>query len=731
MSLRLSFVAWLLVLTSAIVVEAGTPKLQRVIPPCVQHGKLVEVHLQGRYLDQPQEVMLYEPGITVESIDVLTEFENGGRMTKADPGTRVRVRLNVSDACTLGPHGLRLRTADGISEYQRFFVGPFATIEEDESNQRRNDKREAAKSVSLNSTVIGRMGDPTDLDLYSVEAKKGQRLSIEIDAARLGVEQGIPDLHLALLDTNGKVLIEADDSALLLQDPIVALIVPQDGTYFVEVRHSVYAASNDVYLLHVGTFSRPTAIYPAGGQAGQELSVRVLGDPLGERSQKVTLPTTHASLSRGATSFEAAFVAIDPESQAPAPTPNSLRVSPFANVLEAEPNDSIEVATMQAAAQLPIAYNGVISKPGDIDCFHFAAKKGDRFRVHALANALGSELDPTIWIKQVGAKAAPQRATDSRINQLGLPNAGGMNRDTLDPILEFTVPADGEYVLGVEDDRGNGRSDFVYRVECSTETDAIFTYIPPEPENQFSPQARQTIGVPAGGRYNTTFSVVNTTRPFNGELELVAIGLPEGIVMHAPHITPSMPRVPVVFEAAPGAKLAGGFVDVVVRPVASDAANDSEQRTIVSGFRQNLAMNASGNNDYYLHVPFDRLAVAVIEPASFSIEVEEPKSALVQNGEMALKFKVIRAEGFDGAVNVSMEWKPNGVTTATPVSIPAGKNEGEYLIGAARNATAGSYQVTLTGLNGGERPGYRDGSNRTYVATKPFSLNVAEPHIDA
>ena len=43
---RLSFVAWMLVLTSAVIAEAGTPKLTRVIPPCVQQGKMVEVHLQ-------------------------------------------------------------------------------------------------------------------------------------------------------------------------------------------------------------------------------------------------------------------------------------------------------------------------------------------------------------------------------------------------------------------------------------------------------------------------------------------------------------------------------------------------------------------------------------------------------------------------------------------------------------------------------------------------------------
>ena len=119
------------------------------------------------------------------------------------------------------------------------------------------------------------------MDLYRVEVKRGQRVSAEIEAARLGVERGIPDLHLAIYDADGKKLAAADDSALFVQDPVLSVVADRDGAYFVEVRHSMYNGANDVYRLHVGTFSRPTAIYPAGGPAGEELKVRVLGDPKG------------------------------------------------------------------------------------------------------------------------------------------------------------------------------------------------------------------------------------------------------------------------------------------------------------------------------------------------------------------------------------------------------------------------------------------------------------------
>lgn len=723
-------------LSAASVTEAGTPKLQRVSPPGLQRGKTVEVQLQGRYLEKAREVMLYEPGITVESVELLEEVEVNGRKVKIDAGTRVKVRLAVAEDCALGLHGLRLRTDHGISDYQRFFVGPFANIDEDESNQKRNDKRELAQAVPLNTTVTGRMLEQADVDLYRIEAKQGQRLSAEIEATRLGVDQGIPDLYVAILNADGKKLVAADDSALFVQDPVVSTVAPADGTYFVEVRHALYSAQNDLYRLHVGTFARPTAVYPAGGQSGQDLAVKLIGDPKGVSSQTVKLPTLPSPQGHQApTSQNFAYAPVADD--VPAPTPNTLRVSPFPNVLEVEPNNSQDqlVATAEkdktTAASLPAAFNGVIDQSGDIDCFRFTAKKGERYRIQCLANAIGSPVDPTIWVKQITSKGGPQRATDSRPNQLGLAPYSGMNRDTLDPTLDFTAPADGEYVLGVEDDRGSGGADYVYRVEVTPEVDTVYVYIPQEAENVFSPQSRQSVGVPAGGRYNTTMSIINSNRPYNGDLELVALNLPEGVTMTAPRITPSMIRVPVVFEAAADAKLQGKLIEVIVKPAKTEGSDDKAAPQLYSGFRQSIAMNASGNNDFYLFNSFDRLAIAVTEAAPFSIEVDEPKSSLVQNGEMTVKFKIHRADGYDGPVNVAMEWKPNGISTGTPVTIPAGKTEGEYLLGAARNATAGTYPVTLTVTNGGERPGYRDGANRTYVAAKPFKLTVAEPHIDA
>ncbi len=212
-------------------------------------------------------------------------------------------------------------------------------------------------------------------------------------------------------------------------------------------------------------------------------------------------------------------------------------MSPFPNVLEAEPNDTPE-ATSATAAALPVAFNGIIDKPGDVDCFRSARRRASSSSSTRWRNALGSPLDPVIWVKAVGAKTGRRgdsgRPTRGRTSS-GCAPAGGLNRETHDPVLEFTAPADGEYVLGVEDERGEGGADYVYRVEVTPEENAVYTYIAPEPENQFAAAScGRRSPFAAGNRTTVQVGVFATNRPFAGELELVGVNLPKGVTLHAP-----------------------------------------------------------------------------------------------------------------------------------------------------------------------------------------------------
>src|SRR4029079_1021898 len=89
---RVSFLAGLIVLASAFIAEAGTPRLARIVPPGGQRGTTVEVMFQGRYLDKPEEVLVYEPGITVESVELVEgNVEFRGYRGRVESGAGVRV----------------------------------------------------------------------------------------------------------------------------------------------------------------------------------------------------------------------------------------------------------------------------------------------------------------------------------------------------------------------------------------------------------------------------------------------------------------------------------------------------------------------------------------------------------------------------------------------------------------------------------------------------------------
>ncbi|MCS6849827.1 MAG: hypothetical protein NZ700_01500 [Gemmataceae bacterium] len=203
---------------------AGSPRLTRLSPTGGQRGTPGDVYFTGLYLQEPRDVVFYEPGIRVVSIEPLAgDVVINGRRVKVKPGIRVRVRLQLAKDCPFRPHGLRLVTAHGLTEYRRSVVGVVPVVPDEETSTKRNDQRSTAQPVALNRTVHGQIAEAFDVDVYRVEARRGDRLSAEVEAARIGGEVGVPDLYLGLCDAEGRLVASADDSALFIQDPLLSV----------------------------------------------------------------------------------------------------------------------------------------------------------------------------------------------------------------------------------------------------------------------------------------------------------------------------------------------------------------------------------------------------------------------------------------------------------------------------------------------------------------------------
>lgn len=651
--------------------EAAFPRLGIVMPRGVQRGGDREVVFQGERLGDAEEVLLYgADGIVVKSL------------TPVDDKSFKAV-LHVPETCPPGEQIVQVRTRSGITEYRSLWIGSLPIVDEVEPNNAVAEPQ----AVPLGTTVHG-IVQGEDLDSFGVDLEKGGRLSVEVEGLRLGSHRFDP--YIAIFDPTGREIAAVDDSPTVLQDGILSVMAAEAGRYVVQVREASYGGDgNSRYRLHVGGFPRPSAVYPAGGKAGEKVQVTFLGDAAGPIAQEVTVPA-------GGVGTETLVIAADAKGTAPAGLP--FRISSLGNALEQEPNDDVKTAT---SGDVTLAFNGVIEKPGDVDHFRFGATKGQVFQVECLARRLRSGLDPVVNVL---------KADGGNI-------AGNDDSRGPDSAFRFTAPEDGEYVLRVTDHLRRGQPDFIYRVELLPPVPSLAVSIPRI--DRYS-QTRQTIFVPRGNRYAV---LINASRQgFDGDLVLDGSVLPKGITMTAPTIKAGKTQVPVVFEAAADAPLSGALVTFEARQVSEQ---DPEGKNGVRGHFENAADFVLGepNNAVHYSGRVEKLAAAVIEEVPFHVEIVQPKAPLVRDGTMDLKVVVKRGEGFAQPVTVEFPFRPPGVSANPSITIPPDQSEAVYQLNANGKAEVGQWPIYVLAAG--------DIGGTAWIASPMATLEISEPYAEA
>jgi hypothetical protein len=647
-------------------VFAAWPALGSIQPRGVQRGTEAVLLFNGARLSDAKEIFLYYPGVTVSKLEVVND-------------TQLKATIKVAADCRLGEHVARVRTATGISELLSFWVGALPVVAEKEPN---NDLATAQK-VPLNVTIAG-VVDSEDVDYFAFEAKKGQRISAEIEGMRLAGT--FFDPHITILDGKRFELAATDDSPLLGQDPACSIIIPADGTYYVQVRESAYGGNGACqYRLHLGTFPRPTAVVPAGGKPGEEVDLTFLGDPTGPIKQRVKLPAVAPPGRFGVFAQDAGGIS---------PSTIPFRLSDLPNVVETDGNNSHATATK--VPEFPAALNGVIAREKEVDHYRFTAKKGQTYDVHCYARRLGSALDSVMYLYQLNGAALI--ANDDAIGP--------------DSYFRWTVPADGEYVLTVTDHLGKGGPSYFYRVEFTPVQPRLSVTIPKVDIFGYS-QERQTITVPRGNRV-ATLVVANRT-DVGGDLVLGAEGLPAGIRMDAETMPAFVNAIPVVFEAGTDAPVAGTLGQLT-------ATLADPKIKLKGGFEQSVILVGVPNQGIYWQHNVDRAAVAVGEEVPFKVSIVEPKAPLVQNGSMNLRIVAERKNGFKAPITIIPLFNPPGVGSAASAVIAEGQTETVLPMNAAPNATVRKWKTTVLATSD-------FGKGPVWVSSQLATLEVGAPFV--
>ncbi|HWA99527.1 MAG TPA: PPC domain-containing protein [Pirellulales bacterium] len=657
-------VGTLLALLQSASAPAADPRVGGFTPPGGSRGTELTVVLSGDRLSDLQGLLFYDQGIEVTAID---------HDKKADKNRNAKITLKIAPDCRLGLHPVRARTATGISDLALFSVGALTEMEEKEPN----DTPETAQKIDLGTTVNGSVRNE-ELDIFAVEVRKGQHLTAEIEGLRLG--RALFDPFVAILDRNQRELASSDDAPLLYADAFASIVAPADGTYYVVVHESTFNTSGS-YRLHIGSYPRPRAVYPLGGKLGDKMKLRLIGDVGGDSNYEVTLPKQPV----------ARFAIFPQNDQGIAPSGHPFRLSEFGNVLETEPNDDAAKATPFTAPQ---AVNGILNKPGDVDCFKFKAKKGQQFDVSVFARSQRSPVDSVLSVRN--SKGSAIAGSDDVGN-------------SPDSSLRLNVPADDEYTVVVKDMLDRGGDDFVYRVEISEVKPSVVMGLPE--------LRRYTDVVAVVPKGNSMAVVMNASRKdCNGDIQLDLENLPAGVTATVPVMPGNQSTVPVLLTAKADAPLGGSLTDTVAH-LKFKRGNDE---LAVAGHLNQLSWLIRGQNNQLMYGWNEqRMATVVTSEAPFRLEIVEPRVPLVRNGSMELKVRAIRAKDFKAPITMNMAFNPPGVGSSGTVTIAEGENEGSMPLTANKDAELGDWNITIIGTIATD--------NGPVQAASPFAtLKVAE-----
>jgi len=349
---------------------------------------------------------------------------------KAAETGRATYQITAPYDASVGIGTIRLLTSRGPSHFQLLMIDDLPIISQSSGNHSLHSAQKIQLPVAVEGTC-----QSMAMDYYRFTGKKGQRVSAEIVAQRLGARM---DSLLRLLDSRGRELAYNDDSPGAGSDSRFSIILPADGDYFLEVRDVNYDGGAECrYHLRVGNFPLIASAFPAGAQAGHETEFHF--DCADGQTLRPVKFTPAAGLSR---QFIIVCTALG---QGSGFVPIFVDDGP--QVVEREPNDSPSSAM---AISIPTTINGRLDHPGDRDYYSFHANGGERLMFAAQTRSIGSPASIRLVV------------SNSDGGQIATSKPEGPD----DGSIAFTAPSEGIYKLLIEDLTNAAGRGSVYRIRA-------------------------------------------------------------------------------------------------------------------------------------------------------------------------------------------------------------------------------------------------------------------------
>ncbi len=207
---------------------AEAPHVFMCVPLGALPGETTKLTARGLKLEGATEVRVHDERVQAKLVSQgKTGVPNNQNVAKVGD-TQVEFELVVPADFPAGNLELTCVTPQGEAKYLLPIGGEFPTIQEQEPNP----GFKQSQAIALPQIVIGRIENPLDVDVFSVELTAGQRIVCEIFAERLG--SGCDSL-LTLNDASGNSVAVCDDFKET-RDARIEFTARQAGKYFVVVQ---------------------------------------------------------------------------------------------------------------------------------------------------------------------------------------------------------------------------------------------------------------------------------------------------------------------------------------------------------------------------------------------------------------------------------------------------------------------------------------------------------------
>lgn len=669
---------WLTVIPVMVLSLVGSPtradlpglRFDRLVPLGGAAGSTVEVEITGSNVEEITGLIFDHKGFQAKHLK--------------DRKYQVSIAADVPP----GTYDVRLIGPLGVSNPRLFRVSQgLAEVLKKEPNEPANPQE-----IRLNTAVNGVCAG-NRVDVYRFPARKGQRVVVEVEAGKL---DSMMDATLNVTTVGGRSL--GSNGGYNGRDPLVDLVIPEDGDYLVRVNDLSYRGGFP-YRLLVHDLPQIATLYPRVVQTGTTTPMTVLGRNLGPAGKPSEWREFDLPLDQAGFSFTAPARTADTEGftfrehptdhnvlpTAATFTVRGLQVEPVLGdrrgtpqpvllvddpvTLEREPNDSAEKAM---PIVLPAVVAGRFDRQRDVDWYEFETTEAGTYSFEVYCERIAGRADPFLVVVD------PKGNRILELDDLG-PRYNAFDGHLRDPSGTVNLAAKTKYRVLVQERYSRGGPRLQY----------VLTARKAEPDFHIAAFHSRNPG-PGG-----------TTVRAGGAIHLDVVtqgagGFREPVVVTAENLPPGLHARPTAIRGTSGVFVLWAEANAVewtgaIRLVATAQVGDRTIRRVVRPYTR-VWSEANMNSSR----PTRELVVAIRPSAPFALGFEQDRIEIPTGEKASIK---VRLQRLAPDVREKVGLLPVNIPGLQVASseVASGAEEGMITVTVPANTSPGEYTLTLMG----------------------------------